>query len=491
MTRGPCSLREAIAVSNADAAADSIALDATNTYTLTRTGTNEDVNSTGDLDVLQPLTIIGNSSNARDTIIQAGTDTSNGIDRVLHVSSSGSLTMNGVTVRYGRLTGTNGVLDGGGILSDRPMTLTDVAVVDNRIIGNPGDTRLGGGIKTASGGTLQFNRGLVARNSVTSGSNKNGGGLHLEGNTTLRNVTVEDNTASDQGGGVRVTGNTTHLTNVTISDNDAATGGGVRRDSGTIRLRNVLLSGNTAASGANCSTNDASQFINNSNNLDSGASCGFAAGFSNQNANLQPLANNGGPTDTRALGTSPMSAAIDTGTSADGDGHDVRAEDQRLAVRPQDGDGNGSALYDIGAYEGAAMAQVLATTLVADNATGTYGGTTTLTATLTTTVGGTPVPGKTISFSLNGNSVGSAVTNASGVATLNNASLSGINAGPYPGGVSASFTTDATHTGSSDTADLTVNKKPLDVTASSHSVTYGDAVPTVTCSYDNTDFVGV
>ena len=37
---------------------------------------------------------------------------------------------------------------------------------------------------------------------------------------------------------------------------------------------------------------------------------------------------------------------------------------------------------------------------------------------------------------------------------------------------------------------ITVGKKALDVTASSHSVTYGDAVPTVTCSYDNTDFEG-
>ena len=37
---------------------------------------------------------------------------------------------------------------------------------------------------------------------------------------------------------------------------------------------------------------------------------------------------------------------------------------------------------------------------------------------------------------------------------------------------------------------ITVGKKALDVTASSHNVTYGDAVPTVTCSYDNTDFVG-
>ena len=31
-------------------------------------------------------------------------------------------------------------------------------------------------------------------------------------------------------------------------------------------------------------------------------------------------------------------------------------------------------------------------------------------------------------------------------------------------------------------------KKTIDVTASSHSLTYGDPKPTITCSYDATDF---
>ena len=67
--------------------------------------------------------------------------------------------------------------------------------------------------------------------------------------------------------------------------------------------------------------------------------------------------------------------------------------------------------------------------------------------------------GKTITFALNGTSVGSATTNASGVATLaSTSSLAGINAGSYPAGVSASFTQDATYAGQTASNSLTVSR---------------------------------
>jgi hypothetical protein len=96
------------------------------------------------------------------------------------------------------------------------------------------------------------------------------------------------------------------------------------------------------------------------------------------------------------------------------------------------------------------------TTLSVAPASGIYGGTVTLTATLTRTADSSPVSGKTISFTLNGNPVGTATTNGSGVATKTDASLSGILPGTYPSGVGASFAGDSSYSASSGTASLTV-----------------------------------
>ena len=93
-------------------------------------------------------------------------------------------------------------------------------------------------------------------------------------------------------------------------------------------------------------------------------------------------------------------------------------------------------------------------------ASGTYGGTANLSATMTS--GGNPVSGKSIAFTLNGNSVGSASTNASGVATLNGASLAGINAGSYATGVHASFGGDSIYAAGGANASLSVGQATVD-----------------------------
>src|SRR5947208_652573 len=108
----------------------------------------------------------------------------------------------------------------------------------------------------------------------------------------------------------------------------------------------------------------------------------------------------------------------------------------------------------------------------------TYAGTVTnLQATLSSSGS---VNSKTISFSLNGISVGTATTNSSGVATLPSASLSGINAGTYAGGVNATFAGDSTHAATSATASLTVAARAITVTADAKSKTYGNADPALT-----------
>ena len=112
------------------------------------------------------------------------------------------------------------------------------------------------------------------------------------------------------------------------------------------------------------------------------------------------------------------------------------------------------------------------------SASGTYGGTATLTATLTSI--GTPLAGKTILFTLNeGNSitpVGMATTDASGIATLPGVSLDSFNAGTYSGAVGASFASEATLGSSSTSGNLTVNPAKATLTLSGLTFTY-DGTP--------------
>src|SRR6185437_15034167 len=118
------------------------------------------------------------------------------------------------------------------------------------------------------------------------------------------------------------------------------------------------------------------------------------------------------------------------------------------------------------------------------NAAGTYFGTTNLTTTLHRTLNGNAVAGRTITFSLNGVVVGTAVTSATGVASLANVPLvlNGvpINAGSYPTGIGVSFAGDTQYQASSATSALTVNKAVLTVTAQNATKVYGDPNPTFT-----------
>jgi autotransporter-associated beta strand protein len=109
----------------------------------------------------------------------------------------------------------------------------------------------------------------------------------------------------------------------------------------------------------------------------------------------------------------------------------------------------------------------------------TYGGALSLSATLL--CGATPLPGETVLFSVHGVAVGTAVTNASGVATLSGVGSAGCGAGTNTSCLAASFAGDATYSSSSAAASLTVNPATLVVSADSHAKTYGDTF---------TDFTG-
>jgi hypothetical protein len=146
-----------------------------------------------------------------------------------------------------------------------------------------------------------------------------------------------------------------------------------------------------------------------------------------------------------------------------------------------------SAVFGGGAGLTVTFNAVTATSLTVSPASGTYGGTVNLSATLTRASNSTAVSGKTITFTLNGNSVGSATTNVSGVATLSNVSLAGVNASTYIGGVNsgvgASFAGDSTFSSSSGGATLIVNNLTIVVTPNAgQKKSYGSSDPAL--AYD-------
>ncbi|MDB5331460.1 MAG: Kelch motif, partial [Phycisphaerales bacterium] len=120
------------------------------------------------------------------------------------------------------------------------------------------------------------------------------------------------------------------------------------------------------------------------------------------------------------------------------------------------------------------------TTLTVNAASGTYGGTTTLSATLIA-AGGGAVSGELVSFSFdNGvHVIGTATTDSLGVATLQNVNLrystagTLIAAGSYATGVSASFAGDSNHSANSGAGSLTVNKASFTYQIGSDSHVYG------------------
>jgi hypothetical protein len=111
-----------------------------------------------------------------------------------------------------------------------------------------------------------------------------------------------------------------------------------------------------------------------------------------------------------------------------------------------------------GVSENGAFTDKIDTTLTVANASGPYGGTVDLSGNLTYKSGTSwlPLSGKTVSFLLNGTNVGSATTNASGIASLTGVSLDSIAPGTYNNGIHSSYDGDGTYKNAQGHGDLTV-----------------------------------
>ncbi len=112
------------------------------------------------------------------------------------------------------------------------------------------------------------------------------------------------------------------------------------------------------------------------------------------------------------------------------------------------------------------------TTLNSVSGSAAVGGTATLTATLIAGNTGIPISGETVLFHLDGTSVGSAVTNNAGVATLTGVATSKA-AGTDVGGVVANFAGAANYAASTATGNLVVASNPASLASVSGTASFG------------------
>jgi hypothetical protein len=239
-----CTLRAAIMKANHFPGGGVTIIVPTGTYGLTITPNETDDELTGDLNVTASMTIQG--AGAATTIVDA-----NQIDRAIHVGSTATITISGLTIKNGSNTG-----PGGGILNDGVLTLTNSIVTGNQTLNSSGGngsptTDAGGGILSSK--TLTLNNTIVTAN-VSAG---NGGGVYADGSATLNDSSVTANRATlgSYGGGI-VNDGTMAINRSVISGNQTSpsslyavpgNGGGIWNFGG-LTMTNSTVSNNSAFS---------------------------------------------------------------------------------------------------------------------------------------------------------------------------------------------------------------------------------------------------
>jgi len=278
-----CSLREAIIAANQHLGADTVVVPA-GTYVLSLVGSEEDQSASGDLDIVDDLTILGAG---RDSTQIDG----NGTDRVFDIHGAVVVVLSGLSIQNGRVGD-----GGGGIANAGTLTLTDCTLSDNAATATGGDgggiynsgaatltncnlrfnragdivefaTGSGGGIYNTSVGTLTLTHCGLEGNSGYAGAGiynagaatltncsvvvgrfaLYGSGIYNRGTLTLRNCDVSGNSAVASGGGIYNTGPLT-LTNCTVSGNSVlrgSYGGGIYNAGGTATLTDCWVSDNS------------------------------------------------------------------------------------------------------------------------------------------------------------------------------------------------------------------------------------------------------
>jgi large repetitive protein len=317
---GDCSLREAVAASNANGGGTDEVRVGPGRYRLAR----------GELAVTGGLRLVG--SGARRTTVDGGGG------RILHVRPGASAA---VEVASLALQGANlQSADGGAIfLEDRGSTLEvrRASISLNRAVH-------GAGIR--ADGPIDVAASIFFGNQALGGAAGDGAAIAFRGAGRGRivNTTFGNNHGPDRGGAIDFSPSVSSsltLLNDTVADNhsDRLGGGIAAGGAGKVLLKNTIVARNTVNAGGH-GRNCRGRVRSLGHNLEDGRTCGRRRGgdIRGPDPALGRTRNNGGPTDTREL--LRRSKAINRGTNSG-----CPRTDQRGVRRPK------GRRCDIGAFE--------------------------------------------------------------------------------------------------------------------------------------------
>jgi hypothetical protein len=232
------------------------------------------------------------------------------------------------------------------------MTLTNSTISGN-IAARGGGLFNSGGWVTVMGSTFSGNRAV----------DLHGGAVYNSGHLNMLNSTLSGNRAANFGGGlfnepngaVSIKNSTIPFNFADNNDNNIGSGGGLYNNGGFIQMGTTLLWGNLRRGPIVHAPDECGGTITSMSHnwLKTAEGCTLAGGVNVSGVDplLGPLQSNGGPTATHAL--LEGSPAIDSGPPTYCRDHDgaVLTTDQRGLSRHVDGNGNGTAFCDPGAFE--------------------------------------------------------------------------------------------------------------------------------------------
>lgn len=386
----------AINNANADSAEDIIVLAPNGGYTVDTIAVVAAGSGNALPIVTTPVRIEGNGATiARDS-------TSFIAMRLFLVESGGRLTLNHLTLADGFSKG-----NGGAIYNKGSLIMSNCRLVDNQANNYGGAIFNGSDVSTDNPSVTltncTFSGNSVLASNVVSGIGSGGALANSDSRLDMVGATMSDNSANLHGGAIAAFNYATmRIDGTTFSGNSAAyDGGGIYNQTASTMVEKSTFSGNMAGEkgGAIASAVDADGTLVSCSLIDNQAtesgmavaalrmarlilaggnlianapsatgecsvdtggvidSTGINLGTDNVVCPIQfggydalklgPLADNGGPTMTRAL--LPGSLAIDYIPPALAIGLPV--VDQRETYRPLDGDGDGNVYFDVGAFE--------------------------------------------------------------------------------------------------------------------------------------------